>query len=214
MKKAFTMLEVIFVVVIVGILAFTITPKLINNNKIHEASSQILSHIKYTQQLALEDELFDPNEKDWYKKRWSIQFRSCADGDGMFYKVYSNRNKDSNYGSPDESAKDPLNGRSLYNNGQCEQKQEDSSPNVLISQRFGLVAFGTDLNSTCSLKKTLTFDRLGRLHTGTKSSVYEPYEQLVHTDCNITFKDKSNNSFTITILKESGYMFVSNITEQ
>ncbi|EAJ5693991.1 prepilin-type N-terminal cleavage/methylation domain-containing protein [Campylobacter fetus] len=74
MKKAFTLIEIIIVLVIVGIMASFTIPKL-NRNDLRLAADQIVSHIRYTQHLAIIDDKFDTKDtKDtnWYKGRWQI----------------------------------------------------------------------------------------------------------------------------------------------
>lgn len=82
------MLELIFVVVVAGILAATIVPRF-NRDNLQEAADQVISHIRYTQHLAMVDDKFlsDKNisrfsntiksQKEllyWYKGRWQIYF--------------------------------------------------------------------------------------------------------------------------------------------
>ena len=57
-KRAFTMIELIFVIVVVGILAAIMIPKL-NRNASREAANQILTHIRYTQHLAMQDDKYE-----------------------------------------------------------------------------------------------------------------------------------------------------------
>ena len=45
-KRAFTMIELIFVIVVVGILAAMIMPRL-ERNGAKEAATQLLTHIRY-----------------------------------------------------------------------------------------------------------------------------------------------------------------------
>lgn len=95
MKKAFTLLELIFVVVIAGILAFVLIPKS-SDTKLLESANQLISHIRYAQQLALNNDQFDPNDKDWYKKMWRIEFENNGT-----YKVWRGANATSNKIAPD-----------------------------------------------------------------------------------------------------------------
>ena len=62
--EAFTMIELIFIIVIVGILAAVAIPK-IERNGLIEAADQITSHIRYTQQLAMNDNKFNANDPNW-----------------------------------------------------------------------------------------------------------------------------------------------------
>ena len=66
MKKAFTMVELVFVIILVGILSFFISERL-QRNTLQEAADQVISHIRYTQHLAMMDEKFTSTESDWYK---------------------------------------------------------------------------------------------------------------------------------------------------
>ena len=72
-KRAFTMIELVFVIVVVGILAAVMIPKL-NRNGSREAATQILTHIRYTQHLAMQDDKYSATEKRWAKQRWTIAF--------------------------------------------------------------------------------------------------------------------------------------------
>ena len=61
--RAFTMIELIFIIVVVGILAAVAIPR-VERNGLIEAADQLSSHIRYTQQLAMNDNEFnatDPN---------------------------------------------------------------------------------------------------------------------------------------------------------
>lgn len=95
MKKAFTLLELVFVIVIAGILAFVLIPKS-SDTKLLESANQLISHIRYAQQLALNNDQFDPNDKDWYKKMWRIEFENNGT-----YKVWRGNVAQSNKIAPD-----------------------------------------------------------------------------------------------------------------
>lgn len=95
MKKAFTLLELVFVIVIAGILAFVLIPKS-SDTKLLESANQLISHIRYAQQLALNNDQFDPNDENWYKKMWRIEFENNGT-----YKVWRGANATSNKIAPD-----------------------------------------------------------------------------------------------------------------
>ena len=97
MKKAFTMLELVFVIVIVGILAAVMIPRF-DTNPVHEAKIQLVGHIRYAQHLAIVDDKFDANTT-WYKNVWQIAF------DGNAYSIVADNNT--------SFAKDPLNGNNI-----------------------------------------------------------------------------------------------------
>jgi prepilin-type N-terminal cleavage/methylation domain-containing protein len=72
-KSAFTMLELVFVIVVIGILAMAIIPRM-DRDTVYEAAEQLVSHIKYTQHLAMTDNVYDHNDPNWYQNRWRITF--------------------------------------------------------------------------------------------------------------------------------------------
>ena len=80
-KRAFTMIELIFVIVVVGILAAIMIPKL-NRNASREAANQILTHIRYTQHLAMQDDKYEnfvsDNPVRWYRMRWGVAFNNTS----------------------------------------------------------------------------------------------------------------------------------------
>lgn len=73
MKKAFTLLELVFVIVVIGILAAVIIPST-RTNPVREAAIQLVSHIRYAQHLAMVDDKFDVTNANWYRDRWRIVF--------------------------------------------------------------------------------------------------------------------------------------------
>ena len=58
MKKAFTMLELVFVIVVVGILAAILIPRT-ERSPVQECAVDLLSQIRYTQHLAIIDDKYD-----------------------------------------------------------------------------------------------------------------------------------------------------------
>ena len=67
MLNAFTLIELVFVIVVVGVLAAAIIPR-IQTNPVKEAAIQLLSHIRYTQHLAMVDDKYNSNDSAWFKK--------------------------------------------------------------------------------------------------------------------------------------------------
>ncbi|MBR2156638.1 MAG: prepilin-type cleavage/methylation domain-containing protein, partial [Campylobacter sp.] len=71
--RAFTMIELVFIIVVVGILAAVAIPR-VERNGLIEAADQLSSHIRYTQQLAMNDNKFNANDDNWHRKGWRIEF--------------------------------------------------------------------------------------------------------------------------------------------
>jgi len=196
--KAFTMLELVFVIVVIGILAALALPR-IDRDLRQEAADNILSSIRYTQHLALNDDKTDPFNPYWQQELWTIRFQT----DGSFYTISSNTNHGNNV-NHDEAAIDPINGKYMYSSDSI--IDDDESPNIFLARKYGVktVTFTVDGADTT---EHIAFDQLGRpFKSGIYSSV-APYAGYMTADCNITieFEDDDINDLIITITKETGY---------
>ncbi len=87
-KKAFTMIELVFVIVVLGILAALALPRIERDIR-QEAADNILSAIRYTQHLALTDNKTDPFDPNWQNKLWKIQFINIIRQGIYFYTISS-----------------------------------------------------------------------------------------------------------------------------
>ena len=74
-KSGFTLIELIIVIVIAGILAAVMIPRLERDN-LREAANQLVRHIQYTQHLAMVDDVYDATNANWFANRWTIDI--CA----------------------------------------------------------------------------------------------------------------------------------------
>jgi len=206
--KAFTMIELVFVIVVLGILAALAIPRLERDIR-QEAADNILSAIRYTQHLALNDNKTNPFDLNWQKELWTIRF--SLDGDGRyFYTVSSNTNHGTNV-SIDESAIDPTNGKYMYTSDSI--IDDDESPNIFLGKKYGIdssdftncqtIANGTNTSTH------IAFDHLGRPHKGVFNTATNDYRTVMTTDCIISFgfEDGSDN-LDIRIAKETGYAFI------
>lgn len=219
MKKAFTMLELIFVIVIVGILSFMAASSF-QRNTLREAADQLVSHIRYTQHLAMMDDKFNPNENDWYKRRWQIFFSNGNDTQNQWsYTIFSDT-LGAHTGNPDptEVAINPLspekrltggsNGVNIIHTG-----DPDATPAMNIGINYGINNIG--MTASCNTggvnpSQRIAFDYLGRplrgaFHNYTSSY---PANRLIVQDCNITLSNATNN-IVITITPETGYTYIS-----
>ena len=85
MKKAFTLIELVFVVVVIGILVAVVLPRMETNPAV-EASIQLESHIRYAQHLSMMDDKFDATDTVWHKNLWQVAFN------GNQYSIVSDNN--------------------------------------------------------------------------------------------------------------------------
>jgi len=110
-KPAFTMIELVLVIVVLGILAALVMPRLDRDLR-QEAKDNILSAIRYTQHLALIDDKTVPGTA-WQANLWKISFNS---------------NTSYTISSGSTIALDPINGKAM----------DGTSPNTLIGKKYSV----------------------------------------------------------------------------
>ena len=216
MKKAFTLLELVFVIVIIGILSAILAPS-IKRDTLQEAADQITSHIRLTQRLALHDNKYDPKDKDWYKKRWQILFSYTKSGGNekmWTYSVFSDTNKDANPNSS-EVAKNPLNSKQYLSGGyggaiKYYISKDKINPKVTkslnLTKKYGIKSI--IFSGGCSNSSRISFDYLGRPIWGNLRSFTTKYShKLIQKDCYITISN-GLESKSIIVTPETGYVYI------
>jgi len=211
-KKAFTLIEIVFVVVVIGILSAIISPR-VKRATLQEAADQIASHIRYTQQLALNDNKFDPADSSWFKKRWQIFFQNANvyNDNKISYTIYSNANKDTNANSA-EIAKNPLNEKQLLSGGTVGASY--GTANVTKSMNLGHKYDITSItfSTSCNSANRIAFDYLGRPLIGDVRTLTKKYSsgtnRLLQKKCIITIKNSVGKTKSIVITPETGYVYI------
>jgi prepilin-type N-terminal cleavage/methylation domain-containing protein len=207
MKKAFTMIELVFVVIIIGIMSAVLAPRA-DNNSLQQATNQIISHIRYTQHLALSDDKFSNSDRDWYKKRWQIQFSDNKTGDSVKnwkYVVYSDLTLSNNANSKSEVAHNPKNINQYLIGWKTSGLTITKSLN--IGKTFGIknIVFKDGCKGQ---SKRIFFDRIGRPFKGIPKSQNNAYDssKLINSRCKIELTGNNNDKITIAIEPETGYV--------
>ena len=211
-KKAFTMIELVFVIVLIGILAALAIPRQKRDLR-QEAADNILSAIRYTQHLALMDDKQKFNKAKWQRRFWRIYFGTCENK--IFYAIGSDDNMDGSTNARvdhNESALDPANGKLMWaEDNSCTSgtlTMSDLSPNIMIGKKYGI----TTITPTggCS-NSYIGFDHLGRPYGSSFVDSTMPNDNgILTSDCDIKFSS-SDNAFTpfhIIIKKETGYAYI------
>ena len=227
MKKAFTMLELVFVIVVIGILAAAIIPST-RTNPLQEAAVQVLSHIRYTQHLAMMDDKYDANNFDstgavkWYKERWQILFSSNGSSGGtMAYTIFSDTAGDSS-GNPEEAeiAINPSNQGQRMTGGQTSTVSLNidnagfvGMNRLNIGRRYGVtnLTFSASCNTGTGSTR-MAFDHMGRPIQSNLSSNTQAYDNndLIQADCNIILTHSTGDTITIRVQEETGYSCILN----
>ncbi|WP_373005329.1 Tfp pilus assembly protein FimT/FimU [Sulfurimonas sp.] len=212
MKKAFTMLELVFVLVVIGILAAVMIPQM-QSTKLREAAIQLVSHIRYTQHLAMVDDKFDSNDTNWYKSRWQIIFgKNNRTGGELAYSIYSDSPNYGGSASQGEIAIDPADMSKILSGGSSAFDMTNEKANIKLNLgiSYDIDTETSDLmKGGCAGQVRLTFDHLGRPIQGTINGFTKSYEvnKLIQTRCDIVLTSPEGN-VTIAIEPETGYAHI------
>jgi len=202
-QPAFTMIELVFVIVIMGILAALALPRLERDIR-QEAADNILSAIRYTQQLSLIDNKTS-TDANWQRKLWAIRFTS---GSNAFYTVATDDNNNSSI-TKLEAAIDPANGKYFFNtSGAFSAIAADESPNIFLAHNYGIDTI-TFSGGCSNQQQHVAFDHLGRPFNGIGTATNN-YATIMTSDCNIQFGfvDTDIDDLNITVEKQTGYSFI------
>ena len=220
MKKAFTMLELVVVIVVIGIIAAAALPR-INDDHIAEAADQVMSHIRYTQHLAMQDSKFDPTDARWFRKRWSITFTRasfCEGANEWRYSVYhDDGDATGNLNSANEVARDPSDPSKFMSSGWAGISRANcanASSKYNLAKKFGIT--NVELRGVCrdGNLQTISFDEFGRpmrsVSTPGGGGAARGYDRLVYNgqNCQIVLSTAKRTA-TITVTPETGFLQVA-----
>ena len=175
-KNAFTMLELVFAIVVIGILAALAIPRLDRDLR-QGAKDNLLSAIRHTQGLALVDNKTNPSDPSWQTNLWKISFQA----DGSYYTVSS--------GS--DFAIDPVSGK-LMDGG------SNASKNIFLGKKYSV-------NSITGCTE-VGFDNLGRpFDVNASVTPYAGY-MTSDCIITISFEQSGITPLNITIETETGHI--------
>jgi len=211
-RSGFTMIELVFVIVVIGILAAVIIPNT-RTNPLQEAAIQVVSHIRYTQHLALANDTFDPDDANWYKQRWQLVFGSNVNTEGVpAYTIFSDTAGGSTGDIQDtEVARNPENANQVMSGGTTGTVSLKYGHNSFIGMKrmnlgmtYGISGF--DLVGGCDNARVV-FDYLGRPMEGDMSGNAEAYESdnLIQSRCIVRLTHATEGDIDIAIEPETGY---------
>lgn len=223
LSLSFTMVELIFVIIIISILSIYIVPNFHRKVPLYidgkdtgrevspeliQAANQVLRHIRYTRHLAMIDNKFDPRDPKWFMQRWRIFFRN--QNGQMTYSIFSDEDKDV---SPeqDEAAVDSLTNQKLYAHTNYNQDIERNEY-VRIGVRYGVsdVEFSDEcepISGTGTTTGNIIFDFLGRPYYS-MTDISLTYDYLLQDICSIRISNLDGDNIYICITPETGYSFI------
>lgn len=213
-NRAFTLIELVIVVVIVGILSIIALPKF-QRNAVQEAADQITSHIRYTQHLSMINDRYDPDDPRSFAKFWTIQFNHtqianfgekektwkysiCQDIAGA---------STSNCNSTKEIAKDPAKSKRLLTGGWSGANKADEkliNKNLNITNKYGI----TDVsfkNCGRNANQSIMFDNLGKPASKATPTSSRLSQLFFKQPCEITLVGQTHVA-VITVQNETGYV--------
>ena len=206
-RSAFTIIELIMVIVVLGILASMSIPRL-QRDIVQEAADSILSDIRYTQHLALTDNKHKFNKAQWQRAFWKFSVESCADSSGLFLAIGTDRDLSSEP-SKEESALDPVNGKPMFwkNTDDCTDGGDNNASNrIFLTHSYNIISMAG--SGGCAGVKHIGFDNTGRPHVSFSNSNQPNYDSVISEICTFTFTMEDDSTFAIDILPETGYAYI------
>ena len=225
--KSFSLLELIIVILIIGILSYSISIYMPNNN-LEVAADNLIKNIYFTQSLALKDDKYQPfplennntennRSKYWFKQWWQIRFFRNSAGDYLV-EIFSDLPYHSNNDLFDKKgreprgekywnltyAKDPLTGK--YLTGECRNGDNNYIPCNEVDHDLNLSKFGIKnilfdgKNIYSNSPKRLLFDNFGNVFLN--EGKYARCPSSYTGDCgDINPLDKTNRNILTKNLK-------------
>jgi prepilin-type N-terminal cleavage/methylation domain-containing protein len=160
-RLAFTLLELVFVIIIIGIMSVLALPNF-QSNSLSQVTEQLASHIRYAQHLAMTDDKFDPNNANWWKRRWQIKLTNGK------YTIYSDTSENGAYDNG-EAAIDPSTGEALAN--------------INLVDKFHITNTPT---------QTIAFDNMGRPYKNLTTQYGGMFASTDVVNINLTHNDGSS----------------------
>ena len=195
------MIELVIVIVIAGILAAVMIPRL-ERDTLREAANQVVRHIQYTQHLAMVNDVYDATNPNWELAYWHISFRVDPT---KCYIVASDANTNGGVPAQSEAALDPLTQQFLYSDTTCTENSQNNN-DLFLNTKYG-VSTVTVADGCSTTNQLIAFDNLGRPLKS--KDVSNPV--TVGNPCTITLSTATGTA-VITIEPETGYTRITSIT--
>ena len=204
MKKSFTLLELILMIVLLGFLYTSFIPK-VKVSKIDDLTNRLVLYLKQTRNQSLINDKFSNSDNLWHKKRWTLKFFRCRETiGGIYYVIYSDKNASGHPGI-DDSLKDSLTLKNIYSTNSCTENIKNSKY-VLISQNFNIRTVNISCNETSSLGQ-LSFGSDGKIYSKLSADENDDSSYEIINNCKIELIDTFNEKRVINLESKTGYVY-------
>lgn len=203
-REAFTLLEMVVVMVVMGILSAALLPKIDRNFK-QEVTDYVLSDIRFTEYLATTDFKQSNDDHLWQREFWSITFGTCLDG-GIYTSISTDMDKNAII-TKNETVVDSMTGKYMYASPDISCKDggaSTSSERIFLTDKYNVSS--VRFTGGCANTNKIGFDHLGRPHVGFESSTEPNYSSIMDSACIIDFGFKDGKSLKVSIAPETGYV--------
>jgi type II secretory pathway pseudopilin PulG len=200
------MLELVFVIVVIGILAAVFIPRYERDNA-GEAAYQIARHLRLAQHHALMEDRIDdaPPGIDWKETMWRITFINGSKG--QCYQVHADYDGSGGNPAQSERAVDPLTNKWLWGNTDCSDTVTGVNDDILLWKSYGVSSLSVcGVATSAAGIKNIAFDHVGR-----PGQISGNTMNYLGNDCVISFNTNNGHSAEITLYKETGFVKVTKI---
>ena len=196
-KHGFTMMELIIVIVIGGILAAVMMPRL-ERDPAREAANQVVHHLQYAQHLAMVNDVYDATNAVWFQKRWLIWFNNP--------KGYVEASFDLATPAQTVIATDPATKDLINSTAGLSGDLRDFGVTISMSGGCGgTISVGDG--------PAISFDNLGKPYAFSNVADFSAANATDHamgTECIITLTG-SEKTATISVQPETGYVHLDSV---
>jgi len=162
----------------------------------------MILYLNYTRYIAHIDNKYDHFDEQWERKRWTLKFLNCQESiSGLYYNVYSDMYGNTAHFKKEDTLKDPLNNQYLYSNACKEDLIGDKSKHTQLTKEYGITKVEVSCNTTNTIGQ-ISFGYDGKIYSQLGTNIKE-----IITRCEITLYDEENNSSTIAIEPQTGFIY-------
>ena len=216
MKSSFTLFELIVVIILIGILAFSIDIS-IPDNRLQLSTDLIKRYLNFTYSLALKDDKYLPFPKNntsleenrskyWFRRFW--QFRLSKSNNCYFFEIYNDDNLNGDASPVSEFAKDPLNNKYIAGNYSASTALKDAN---LCNFDITSITYRVGSSNFIDVKDKslhIYFDNYGNVYisknNNKSTNIFNNMKLLTsNLEINLTHNDKSK----IITITPTGFVF-------